>query len=215
MKSFIALASLLLSTHVFAVSYSGCNASYKRTVQSLQPDLIQRLEELNDRREGIPLFSLPYVRTNFVEALNRKPSPKYKHHNRTYVQFHNKVKDVVSKMQTKMKKGFTYVCKGNKGRCKGGEVYAYVLYLGNRAFNRIYLCESFFKEVREDQMRTLMHELSHLAGDTQHYFGSIFTDAGMVEEANNAYFYEKLMYNDHENIFRRHVWGFLWAKFVN
>jgi len=212
---FLVGAVLLFSFNVHAVSTSGCHSSYKRTVESLQPDLIKRLEELNDRREGIPLFTLPYVRRNFVEANNRNPSPRYSTHNRTYSSFHSKVSTVVSKMQAKLKSGFTYVCKGERGRCKGGEVYAYVMFLGNFPLNKIYLCDSFFKEDREEQLRTSMHELSHLAGKTEHYFGTIFNDAGMLEEANNAYFYEKLMFNDHEQIFRRQVWGFLWAKFPN
>lgn len=215
MKLLITLLAILLSQNTFAVATSGCHTSYKKTIESLQPELVQRLSELNDRRDGIPLFTLPYVRRNFVEANNRNPSPRYNDHNRTYVSFHNKVKNVVSKMQTKVQKGFTYVCKGSKGRCKGGEVYAYVMFLGNYAINKIYLCESFFKEDHEEQLRTTMHELSHLAGNTKHYFGTIFNDAGMVEEANNAYFYEKLMFNDHEQIFRRQVWGFLWARYTN
>lgn len=215
MKYLIALSVLLLSQNAFSISIKGCHPSYKKTVESLQPDLLKRLKELNDRREGIPLYTLPYVRRNFVEANNRQPSPRYNQHNRTYSSFHNKVKNVVTKMQTKMEKGFTYVCKGNRSRCKGGEVYAYVLFLGKIPLNKIYLCESFFKEDRNEQLRTTMHELSHLAGDTGHYFGTIFNDAGMVEEANNAYFYEKLMFNDHERILRRQVWGFLWARYTN
>lgn len=215
MKILITVLVVLLSQSAKAISTSGCNSSYKRVIQDLQPELIQRLAELNDRRLGIPLYTLPFVRKNFVEANNRSPSPKYKQHNRTYTRFHSKVRDVVRQMQTKVQKGFTYVCKGNSGRCKGGEVYAYVMSLGNYTFNKIYLCEAFFQEDHNEQLRTTMHELSHLAGDTQHYFGTIFNDAGMVEEANNAYFYEKLMFNDHERIFRRHVWGFLWARYVN
>lgn len=214
MKILLVCLLTIMSQHAFAISISGCNSSYKTTVQSLQPDLMKRLEELNDQRTGIPLYTLNHVRRNYVEVNNRQPSPRYKQHNRTYTSFHSKVQTVVSQMQRKMTKGFTYVCKGNRSRCKGGEVYAYVLFIGKIPLNKIYLCDSFFKEDRNEQLKTSMHELSHLAGDTEHYFGSIFTDAGMVEEATNAYFYEKLMFNDHEEILRRQVWGFIWNRRV-
>jgi hypothetical protein len=197
------------------IGFSKCHTSYQRSLINIHRDITKRLIELTDRREGIRKYSLGWVRRNFIQPEGRVASTrfKFKNHARTYVTLQSKLATSLELMKSKMQTGFKYYCRTNRDkRCNNGEVQAYVLNLGPYTYNRIYLCPSFLKSDREDQQQTIMHELSHLAADTEHFTQTIFTDEGMIEQANDAYFYEKLVLSELDWVLKRNSWGFLWLK---
>jgi len=196
----IGLLSLFSNVHAFdaetsigRIGFSGCHTSYKTSLKVLHRDLSQRVFELNNTHQGIKKYDLRWVLQNFVRPDGRRASTRfqYQNHAATYVKFHDALTLGLSRMNSKVKSGYSYYCRTERDkRCSGGGgTIAYVLNLGPYTFNRIYLCPEFWKGDRNDQLRTLLHELSHLAADTDHYFGSIFSDAGMIEQTNDAYFY--------------------------
>lgn len=198
------------------IGFSGCHKSYKTSLKVLHRDLAERVFELSHIKEGIRKYSLNWVLRNYIRPEGRQSSTrfKYKTHAATYVKFHDLLITGMENMRSKIRGGFSYFCRTERDkRCAGdGGTIAYVLNLGPYTFNRIYLCPEFWRGDRVDQLRTLLHELSHLAADTEHYFGSIFTDEGMIEQTNDAYFYENMMHNELEWVLKRNSWGFLWMK---
>ncbi|MCO4795007.1 MAG: hypothetical protein KC493_14925 [Bacteriovoracaceae bacterium] len=228
MKLFLSFSILFLLTtpnaHAFdyeqeaigRIGFSGCHSSYKRSLKVLHRDLAKKVSELNDSKEGIRKYNLPWVIRNFIRPEGRSASTRFQYNNHaaTYVKFHDLLTNGLAKMKTKVGSGYSYYCRTERDkRCSGGGgTIAYVLNLGPYTFNRIYLCPEFWKGDRNDQLRTLFHELSHLAADTDHYFGTIFNDLGMIEQTNDAYFYERMVFNDLEWLLKRNSWGFLWMK---
>jgi hypothetical protein len=226
----ILLAVLLLSQASFALAkhedqealtrirYSSCNSSYKRTLTGLHQQMAFRIFELNHEREGIKKYNLKYVLQNYVRAENRIPNERfeYTNHNQAYRNFHGQMVKNLSLMKQKIQKGYKYKCLSNRNKqCEDGMVYAYVLRIGRIALNKIYLCPTFFKEDTRTQAKTLLHELSHLAADTDHYYGTVFTDAGLLKEAQDAGFYERMMFQDLGKYLKDNSWRYLWRKTRN
>ncbi|TNF00711.1 MAG: hypothetical protein EP326_06110 [Deltaproteobacteria bacterium] len=219
----IVLLSILSLSHAYEpeaavgrIGFSGCHASYKQSLKVLHRDLAEKVFELNHVQEGIRKYSLNWVLNNYIRPDGRRSSTRfqYKTHAATYVKFHDLLVTGLGKMGTKVRGGYSYYCRTERDqRCAGGGgTIAYVLNLGPYTFNRIYLCPEFWKGDRNEQLSTLFHELSHLAADTDHYFGSIFNDEGMIQQTNDAYFYEKMMHNELSWVLERNSWAFLWMK---
>jgi hypothetical protein len=204
---------LLQVKPVYSLGFKKCNDSQVRSIEQLNRDLVQRLRELTNLRTGIHHYSYAYVLRHFIVPDGRVASPDYKNAAMAYHNFQQKIKSNLDKLLEKERRGFSYQCQSiRNAQCKGDQTYAYVMRLGDYAINKIYLCPAFFKEDRNEQLRTLLHELSHLAANADHYFGDTFSDAGLLLEAGNAYFFEKLMFNDLEQILKRNAWVFLWRK---
>ncbi len=225
MKLLIAIATLsfLTLSHAYEpeaavgrIGFSGCHASFKTSLKVLHRDLAERVYDLTNPKEGIKKYSLNWVLNNYIRPDGRRSSTRfqYKHHAATYVKFHDLLSTGLHNMATKIRGGYSYYCRTERDkRCAGGGgTIAYVLNLGPYTFNRIYLCPEFWKGDRNEQLSTLFHELSHLAADTNHYFGTIFTDEGMIEQTNDAYFYERMMNNELSWVLERNSWAFLWMK---
>lgn len=226
MKTLLAILISLLATDLWAfeldeekvlgkIGFSGCHSSYQKTINVHHRDLAKRIYEINGPRDGIRQYSLAWVQENFIEPEDRKPSTRFKfsNHNQLYRNLHGKLVTAFGQMKSKIDGGYKYYCRTNRDkRCGDGQVYAYVLNLLNYTYNRIYLCPAFWKTNREEQLETMLHELSHLAADTDHYLGTIFTNVGMMNQSIDAYFYQKFMFNEVEWVLKRNSWGFLWMK---
>lgn len=215
MKSLWVLIFLWAITNVaFAkVKYKNCNRSDQRTLESLHADLIEELKDLNRRTDGVPQYNLSYIKREYIYPQDRVPAKKFSRPSQTYMTFHSKVKDVVSKMNQSAQKGYKYTCHTQRQkRCKGGEVYAYVLFIFNYSYGGINICPNFFEKSKEEMLDTLLHELSHLAASTDHYMGTIMTPEGMIESANDAYLYGGMRASKLERFFKFNSWGHMWHK---
>jgi hypothetical protein len=213
-KILITLISFLIADWVFAgMTYSGCNRSDKRTLQSIHTDLVEELKDLNQRVDGVPQYHLGYIKGQYVYPQDRVPAKKFPDPNTVYRTFHNKVKNVVSKMNSTAKKGYKYTChKASQKRCKNGSVYAYVLFILDWSYGGINICPTFFEKSKDEMLDTLLHELSHYAASTEHYMGTIMTPEGMIESANDAYLYGRMRASSLEKFFKFNSWGHMWHK---
>tara|TARA_R110002073_G_scaffold288250_1_gene452987 strand:- start:202 stop:561 length:360 start_codon:yes stop_codon:yes gene_type:complete len=116
-------------------------------------------------------------------------------------------------MTSKTRSGYTYQCSSAAVRhCQGGGgVQAYVLFLFGSPYNKIHFCPLFFNGTMNEMEETILHELSHLAAKTDHYFGSIMNDKGMIESTNDAYLYGRMMHWSIEGLMKMSSWGFIWT----
>ncbi|MBT7610743.1 MAG: hypothetical protein HN576_13365 [Bacteriovoracaceae bacterium] len=213
MKSLIiiGLALSFSSLTQASVTIKNCNSSQVETIRTIHTTVSRKVREITSPRTGVSLYNLSYIKSEYIGPRDLVASAKFKNADRTYTTFHNKVKLVLNQVKSKINGTYKYVCDSARTRnCRGGEVTAYVLFLGNNPYNRINLCPLFFQSSTYDQEDTLLHELTHLAGKTDHYMGTSMTDAGMIKSANNAYLYGGMMHRDFEKVMRGNSWGLMW-----
>lgn len=214
MKTMLALALAIgVVYNAHALSFRGCTNSQKKTITAAHVNVKKRLGELLDVRTGIPFYNLRNIINEKVKPEKRIPSKRYTNHNQTYATFHSKLTSNLRKMQTKVNSGYTYQCSSASVRhCQGGGgVQAYVLFLFGRPYNKIHFCPLFFKSDMRDMEQTILHELSHLAANTEHYFGSIFNDQGLIKSTNDAYLYGRMMHWGVEGMMKVNSWGHIWV----
>lgn len=199
-----------------SINFRNCDWKQKAQVLHAHEAVKERSSELLNQRNGIDKYNLVWVANNYIKKNGFKPSTRWNFvdHARTYQRFHAKISHNLKKMKQKLDQGFVYSCQTARDRnCQSnGGVVAYTKRFGRRVENKIYLCPGFFKESHNGKETTLFHELSHLAADTDHYFGSVFDDQGMLKQADDAYFFERMYNNELENYLYRHSWGFLWTS---
>ena len=204
----------LFATSAQALSFRGCNSPQQARISKLHQTLRLNVAKAAHPTTGISKYSYSRVKRDYLDPQGLVPSPRFKTHARTYTRFHARASEVIRGMKNKVNQGYAYHCVSASNRyCSGGGgTLAYVLDILGRTLNRIHFCPLFFTSPEYDQNETMLHELSHLGGDTLHYFGTSFTDAGMVKSANDAFFYGRMAHRDMENGIRFNSWGLMWRK---
>lgn len=199
-----------------SIGFRHCDWKQKTQIQQAHQAVKERSFELVDEENGIYKYNLVWVADNYIKKYGYQPSTRWNfvNHARTYQKLHGKIAVNLKKMKHKLVQGFIYSCQTARDQnCQSnGGVVAYTKHFGSRVENKIYLCPGFFRESHNGKETTLFHELSHLAAETDHYFGSIFDDQGMLKQAEDAYFFERMYNSKLENYLYRHSWGFLWTS---
>jgi hypothetical protein len=215
MKKFVILLCLILSQAIYAAPrFASCNSSETRTLKNIDQNVNHRFDQILDTKTGVPYWNLENVKNEYVIAQDREPNPRFKNSDGTYKRFHSTFLRNLRLMNSKIKNGITYKCDSSfwAKNCRSGEVYAYVLFYGDRPEQKIHLCPIFFDENTISQQDTVLHELSHLAANTDHYMGTVFNDAGMIKSTTDAYLYEQFMDGDIFKALKRNSFGLLYRK---
>lgn len=212
LRFFLFLISAL-PLSAFGQQYSGCNSLQRKAIQSAHQNVQQRVAELN-QIDGLRQYSFEEVEQKYLIPEARIPSPRFKNHQATYKAWHLGVSQVFKKVQAKIRSSYRYDCmSARSSRCSESDgVYAYVLFLFGKPHNRIHLCPLYFKQRIRNQETTLLHELTHLAANTDHFMGSIFSDQGMRTSVTDAYLYGKIMHQDLEKFVKMNSWGVMWSR---
>jgi hypothetical protein len=190
----------------------GCDGAQTDALKQIEADVAARLAFLVT---DIPRYDLAYVRDNFVKPTNRPWNEGSPSHAK-YERYLRSIAQVFEKMRGVSQSGLTLECKNSvlERNCRGGEVFAYVLFTFGQPIKRLHLCTDYFKLSPNQQRATFLHELSHYAASTDDlaldWMNGAQTDISRASQ--DAYHVEQFMSGDVPSTLKRQIWFWNWPK---
>jgi hypothetical protein len=210
--------SLATYATTFEVNALGSESSdYKNCSASKTNDLLKAEQKAQIKLHKLiqkwPTASLSRVRKDYVIPQNRvwkKRNPKHAE----YISYYQKMGETFLEMRDKYSE-VRFECKTEReNRCKGNEVFAYVLFFFGHAKPVIHFCPAYFDKNEDQKAAILLHELSHYASSTEDLAldWSNGNSVNLHQASIDAYHIENLAEEDISSNLGRMVWNPLWPK---
>ena len=206
------LASLYSSSSWAGLGY-GCSMQQNLAFTQASQVVGKRLNQLVSVMPG---YNLQFVYDQFI-APEHRLYVEGSIANANYVTYLDKMQSVFSRMQTEFQRGIEFECKdsNDEPQCQGGETIAYVLFWGEHAQKKMYLCSGFFTKSGIDvQAETVFHELSHYSADTDDLAGNWRTPqyTDIVRAPDDAYHIQQFVSGNIQRLLRNQIWYWNWPK---
>ena len=189
-----------------------CSASQESVLREAERGLEQRISLV---RSELRKNDLAAVYESFIVPQNREwqeGSPQ----NLKYENYLSAMDRVFGAMESDTRAGLAIECKDARWEknCQGGEVYAYVLFWGDRPQKNLYLCTAFFALGLDQQKATLMHEVSHYSAATDDLAGSWMggNSTDITQAPLDAYHIENFSDGDVAHELKRQIWFWNWPR---
>lgn len=215
---FLACAGVFATLPAHAMQYYGCDANQSARLNNYATRTAVRLDEITRGEGAVQTLNLGYVRDQYVRPQMRVPifySNMPERTEQAYTRYHEGVQGTLQSMLDQTRTGYDFRCRGTQAlTClRDPEKLAFVVVTNAGPIKEINLCPIFFTKAESVQQRTVFHELSHVARNTDDFPPEVNWSFDRISnEWNDAYHIERFMDYNPEGVLRSEIWLRLWRR---